>query len=541
MLTWQNTGDPCAPETLTSVNHLCPTRVGYTTGLGPVAFSTLSSPTVNNTADVNYLPRGMSYLDASGNQKFLFTLPTKVYLFEGGVSGAAITDVTRAAPYTAGLIFNFALFRDVVYAVNGSDLLQKSTGGAFTDVATTPKLSRICTWGDRMFGIGNVASFTSGGTPYAASQFRYWISGIGNPEQFDAAIDSTAYTQDILDEGGPLTACVVLRDFVVMFKKSAVYVIEATGNPADPYVRRVVSNYYGCAWPDSIIEINNVLYWISPTRSGEVCAFDGAQITVLSGALKSTIIDQRGIDYEDGFFTGSVVGNQTGITVATDGETIYWSSLLLTIMTSAATKQLCMNIATGRFGYSDKLTGTNSPMMVASNATQDAMMCVYPSSISLSNHNFKVGHIKRQDSLTGTAEFYRGNGKDFFVPKTATLRFSEYTDANLVDTQITTNFPSNSAAATPAYSGTPTLKIASTKNSGDAVTKTEASVISPITASWNATTSAFDISQTGHRSTSARTFAFLMTVTPKNSLSGIAIDNDPSGKAQSGSKANVWQ
>ena len=34
MLTWQNTGDPCAPETLTFVDHLMPTRIGYTTAFG---------------------------------------------------------------------------------------------------------------------------------------------------------------------------------------------------------------------------------------------------------------------------------------------------------------------------------------------------------------------------------------------------------------------------------------------------------------------------------------------------------------------------
>ena len=60
-----------------------------------------------------------------------------------------------------------------------------------------------------------------GWNSYAASNYRYWISGIGNPEQFDAAIDSTAYTDDIKDDGGPLVACAVLRDFVVCSRSLA--------------------------------------------------------------------------------------------------------------------------------------------------------------------------------------------------------------------------------------------------------------------------------------------------------------------------------
>ena len=57
MLTWQNTGDPCTPETFTYVNHLFPTRTGFTNGLEPTLFSTLGAASVTVVADTNYYPR----------------------------------------------------------------------------------------------------------------------------------------------------------------------------------------------------------------------------------------------------------------------------------------------------------------------------------------------------------------------------------------------------------------------------------------------------------------------------------------------------
>ena len=45
MLTWQNTGDPCTPETLTMVNGLVPTRIGYTARLTTMSDVFPTTPT----------------------------------------------------------------------------------------------------------------------------------------------------------------------------------------------------------------------------------------------------------------------------------------------------------------------------------------------------------------------------------------------------------------------------------------------------------------------------------------------------------------
>ena len=535
MLTWQNTGDPCTPETLTSVNHLMPTRIGYTTALG-AGFLNGTNPSITATVDTGYSPRGLSYFDATGTQQLIFTLSKKIYRYPGN------TDISRAAAYTNGY-FSFAQYRDKIYGVNGADLLQKSTTGAFADVANTPKLTRIAVNGEYMAGINLVANYTlASAAVVAASAYRLMISAVGNPEQFDYSVDTTAFTQDIVNTGGPLTALATLRDMFVVFQKSGVYVVESTGNPADPWAIRLVSDYYGCEWPDSVIEVNNVLYWISPTRSGEVCAFDGSQITVLSQALKSTIVDTSNVYVDSGFVTGTNAELEGGLTAATDGETIVWNRFVSSafgIPDVAYSKQLYLNIATGRFGYSDRMTLTSSLFGVFSNAWQNAMLTVKCTQLSAGANKFQAGYLTPLADSDCLVELYRGSNV-FNKISNATLRFSEYVYPKYMVTELM-KIGGFSTNALPAYTGTPSMTWASTKNSGDAISYPTVTASSAPVATWNTNTSSFDIAASSIRGQSARTFAFVVFVQPVNSLTGITIDYAPSGNAQAGAKAGVWQ
>lgn len=535
MLTWQNTGDPCTPETLTFVNHLMPTRIGYTTALGPYAFSS-NNTEITMAANTGYSPRGLSYFDSTGAQQFIFTLSNKIFRYPNN------TDISRGVAYTNGY-FSFAQYRDKIYAVNGADLLQKSTTGAFADVASTPKLTRIAVNGEYMAGINLVANYTlASAAVVSASAYRIMISGVGNPEQFDYTVDTTAFSQDIVNTGGPLTALGTLRDMFVVFQKSGVYVLESTGNPADPWAIRLVSDYYGCEWPDSVIEVNNVLYWISPTRSGEVCAFDGSQITVLSTALNSTIVDRSNVYVESGFVNGTAAELEGGLTAGTDGETIVWNRFVSSaagIADTAYSKQLYLNIPTGRFGYSDRMTFASSIFGVFSNAWQNGILTIKCGTIAAGANKFKAGYLARLTDSDCRIDLYRGSNV-FNKISTATLRFSEYVYPKDFATELAKigGFATN---ALPAYSGSPSLTWVSTKNSGDALTYPVVTAVTTPVATWNSTTSAFDFSASSIRGLSARTFAMMVFVSPINSLTGISIEYAPAGNAQAGAKAGAWQ
>ena len=543
MLTWQNTGDPCTPETLTFVNHLMPTRIGYTTALGPYAFSS-NNTEITMAANTGYSPRGLSYFDSTGAQQFIFTLSNKIFRYPNN------TDISRGVAYTNGY-FSFAQYRDKIYAVNGADLLQKSTTGAFADVASTPKLTRIAVNGEYMAGINLVANFTLSEGSVTASAYRIMISGVGNPEQFDYTVDTTAFSQDIVNTGGPLTAISTWRDMFVVFQKSGVYVLESTGNPADPWAIRLVSDYYGCEWPDSVIEVNNVLYWISPTRFGEVCAFDGAQISVLSGALHSTYIDRFTVYANDAGFGAPTAGFLEGpITVGTDGESIVWNKATFsnTSPLSVFSSQLYMNIATGRFGFSgNNASGVNGIMLCCSNAAQNGLVSVLATDLTAGASKYKAAYLAQYvPASVGTtgAELFRANPSVLAKISNMQLSFSEQLaiPPNVSElSSAISGLAIASARARPAWSGTPTLQWTSAQAPGLVENKTETTALTIPTGAWNSTTASFNIGPATARSQSAKAFGFKLAIFPVNSLTAIDISFETAGTSEAKAKAGSWR
>lgn len=545
MLTWQNAGDPTTPDTITAVVGLMPTRIGYTSGFGVTAFSA-SNTEITETTGIGYTPRGLSYFDSTGAQQLVFTIANKIYRYPGN------TDVSRGVAYTNGA-FSFAQYRDCIYGVNGADLLQKSTTGAFADVANTPKLTRIAVNGEYMAGINLVANYTlASAAVVSASAYRIMISAVGNPEQFDYSVDTTAYTQDIVNTGGPLTAIASLRDMFVVFQKSGVYVVESTGNTANPWVIRLVSDYFGCEWPDSVIEVNNILYWISPTRGGEVCAFDGSTISVLSGALSNCLVATDGVQNSGFVSAGSLIARRGGLVAATDGETIAWTRYYYTdganefngLGTSYA--MLTMNIPTSRFGYQWSGIIADQPLMVFSNAPQSGMLGIIVTKRSSGDNRFKIASVGQSANAGGSIQFFRG-GEEMTKITGVTLRFAE-TVQNLAlngTTPMTLSMGFMSQASTsayPAYAGTPTLSWMSTKNTGDAISKTESTVLTLPTGTWNSNTSSFDISAATSRSQNAKVFAFyIQNLSPTNSLVGITVHGEPSGLTKVDGRRTTWQ
>lgn len=545
MLTWQNTGDPCTPETVTFVNHLMPTRIGFTTALWPelLAVTAGTNTTINvPVATPVFRSTGLAYFDSSQEQKAIFSINKKLYRFPGN------TDISRGAAYTQDY-FSFAQWRDRVYACNGADTLQKATTGSFADVSgTTPVFTRIAVAGEFLAGIGLVSDFVGTARTVTASPYIMMISGVGNPDQFDVDVDTSAYFQDIYDTGGPLTAIARLRNFFVLFKKSGVYIVENVGG-ADKWSIRAITDYYGCVHPDSVIEVNNVLYWISPTRNGEVCAFDGAQVTPLSSALDGIGLNGTGDD-NYGFVDATSTITTRAITAATNGETILWNSFYTTngFITDedVFSEQLYLNVPTGRLGFSSQLGGLSTlpPFCVFSNAAQSDMLA-----IKVSNRNpfpfsgnLAVASMRpySSSSITPELSFYRGSEQPVSITN-ATPRFSEYPEPDAVSNGLVAlgSGAPNLAVATYADS-TPSFSWMSTQRTGDSTYTSEAAATLP-TASWNATTGAFDVASSSVRSKTAKTFAFFVRLSPVNSLTGITIDTAPAGTAQTGAKAVKWQ
>jgi len=545
MLTWQNTGDPCTPETVTFVNHLMPTRVGFTTALWPEILGAAAgtNTTVNVPAATPvFRSTGYAYFDSTQAQKAVFSINKKLYRFPGNA------DISRGVAYT-GDYFCFAQWRDRIYAANGADVLQNATTGSFADVsATAPKFTRIAVAGEFLAGIGLVADYVGSLATVTASPYMLMISGVGNPDQFDVDIDTSAFYQDIYDSGGPLTAIARLRDFFVVFQKSGVYVVENVGGDLKWSIR-CVTDYFGCAHPDSVIEVNNVLYWISPTNGGEVCAFDGAQVTPLSSALNGIGLNGTGND-NYGFVDATSTVTTRCITAATNGETIIWNSFYTTNGSvtddTVFSEQLYLNIDTGRFGFSSLLGGdsTIAPFCVFSNAVQSDLLAIKVNTRTAFpfSGNLAVAAMRPYSSASITPEFsfYRGSEQPVSIVN-ATPRFSEYPENNAITNGLVALQAGDPNLAVPTYAtSTPAFSWMSTQRTGDSTYTAEAAATVP-TASWNSTTGAFDIASSTVRSKTAKTFAFKVALAPVNSITGITIDTAPAGTGQTGAKAVKWQ
>ena len=543
MLTWQNTGDPCTPETVTSVNHLMPTRVGFTTALWPeILGAAAGTNTTVNVPDATPVFRstGYAYFDSTQAQKAVFSINKKLYRFPGNA------DISRGVAYT-GDYFSFAQWRDKTYAANGADDLQVATTGSFADAAgTTPVFTRIAVAGEFLAGIGLAADFVGTLRTVTASPYMLMISGVGNPEQFDVDVDTSAYFQDIYDSGGPLTAIARLRNFFVVFQKSGVYVVENVGG-AEKWSVRCVTDYYGCVHHDSVVEVNNVLYWISPTRGGEVCAFDGAQVTPLSSALNAIGLNGTGND-NYGFVDATSTVTTRCITAATNGETILWNSFYTTngVVTDDGvfSEQLYLNIPTGRFGFSSKLGGNSlvAPFCVFSNAAQSDMLAIKVNTRTAFpfSGNLAVAAMRpyATDSIYGQLSFYR-SAEAITSLSTITPRFSEYVDGDAIQDAFVGMQTGVAVNDVPTYA-TPTLSWLSTQHSGDA-TYHNGSIVTVPTATWNTTTRAFDVNSSTVRSKSAKTFGISMHISPCNSITSITIDAAPAGTGQTGAKVVKWQ
>jgi len=131
---------------------------------------------------------------------------------------------------------------------------------------------------------------------------RLWVSGdnvvyysdVDNPEAFD--IDVRFITIRKGDKGNDITQMVDYKDALYVFKKNSTFII--LKKPGGGYGRYLLTRDFGCIAPWSMIEVNNLLMFLSH-RGIEV--FNGADsyIPNFSVSVKRTIsaIDTTKLDY----------------------------------------------------------------------------------------------------------------------------------------------------------------------------------------------------------------------------------------------------
>lgn len=260
------------------------------------------------------------------------------------------TRTNRATGLTAGY-FSAASWGDQIIATNYSDVVQSSTGAAFSALAGTPPKARHIAANINFVMLGG----TNDGTPYAD---EVWWSGLRNPLTWTPSIATQCGRIRLLDTPGPLTQLVAFRDKFYAFKDNSIYVGEYVGPPSI-FQWRVISSRIGCVGfaGQAVTECDDKLYFAHTTGFYE---FDGSQVRNVGLPVWRTILNNVGYGGNPKVDSSTGVALSTNRVVADDIEGIVWYmgyNLLAGFYTAFAWGY---NVRTGKWAAHGETTNADS-------------------------------------------------------------------------------------------------------------------------------------------------------------------------------------
>jgi hypothetical protein len=190
----------------------------------------------------------------------------------------AWTDRSRAGNYTAGTDsrWAFAQFGDSTLACSGSEVIQRSTTGAFADIATAPRAEVIFSVGAFVMALN-----TNDGTV--------------KPDGWHccAAFDDTSWTPSITTQAasgrlvatpGRLTAGARMGEYAIAYKERSIYLGQYVGAPVVWDWVQVAGGNAGCVGKNALVDIGGVHFFVGEDN---FWLFDGTRPTPLGdGALR---------------------------------------------------------------------------------------------------------------------------------------------------------------------------------------------------------------------------------------------------------------
>lgn len=229
--------DPTTPGVLVDCHNLIPAENGMQ-----------AAPTPVTPADVPALAnvcRGAAVVSRLDDTRRVFA-GTDANLYEL-VSGAW-TSVGSGYTGGADTRWSFAQFGDTTLAANLADTIQRSTGGAFSAIATAPKARIIYTVNGFVMALNTVD-----GT-YGTQPDRWWCSALFDDTDWTPSVTTQATTGRLVSAPGRITAGGRLGDYAVVYKERAIYVGQYVGAPVVWDWQMIPGGDAGCvgqeAWCD---------------------------------------------------------------------------------------------------------------------------------------------------------------------------------------------------------------------------------------------------------------------------------------------------
>jgi hypothetical protein len=232
-----------------------------------------------------------------------------------------------------------------------------------------------------LWGFGTTADITYSTVNYAASSARWWASAVGNNEDFLPSLATGSATDTLDDQDGAITAAIEFNGFPLVFKRSAIYILEDNG--ADVIERRIHGEF-GCIGQFAVTKCDNRIYFWSPSNGGELCVFDGAIVRSLTrGVIASSNV---GFEANKGFSSGGSFGVVSLFAaptcIANDGRYVITSQYFIYSAFGHGTHSLIFDTQTGRFGsnfYSYEPFSAvigYAPQAIWTSANNDNVICM---------------------------------------------------------------------------------------------------------------------------------------------------------------------
>jgi len=210
---------------------------------------------------------------------------TKLYELSAG----AWVDIGRAAAYNGGIDTRWSItqFGDATLCANRADVIQRSTGAAFADVATAPKAEILFSVGAFVMALNT-------------------NDGSEKPDGWHccAAFDDTSWTPSLATQAtsgrlvataGKLTAGMRLGEYAIAYKQRSIYLGQYVGAPTVWNWLQVPGGDAGCVGKEAICDIGGAHFFVGDDN---LWIFDGTRpVPVADGFVRQYFFDNSNPSY----------------------------------------------------------------------------------------------------------------------------------------------------------------------------------------------------------------------------------------------------
>jgi hypothetical protein len=250
--------DPAAPGVITDCEQLIP----YTTGMeaAPTAVTPAGVPAL-----VSACLGATVVTNLAGARRVIAGTATKLYEL-GSSSWSDVSRATVAYNASADARWSIAQFGDATLCSNKGDTIQRSTGGAFSDISGAPKAAIIFTVGSFVMAL-NVNDGTEKSDGWHCS----------------AAFDDTDWTESLATQSasgrlvsspGAMTAGQRLGEYAIAYKSRSIYLGQYVGAPSVWDWVQVPGGDAGCIGKDALCDIGSAHFFVGENN---FWVFDGSR------------------------------------------------------------------------------------------------------------------------------------------------------------------------------------------------------------------------------------------------------------------------